>query len=185
MKHTFYSTFPLLLTVQKSMTNLRCTLLALYANVQGANSPYRSVQAYHGDENDNGLSEACKEWIVVGDDQLAITEIIYNIDGCECEGRSTGGIHESSVERSGCADEGNSSAVLNVSRNVSICKRFCINNTYSAPSGRITRSTTCAYSTPSGCFGPSRKGTFRTYPLPVLSFRRYFFKSALHPTRKG
>jgi hypothetical protein len=182
MRYTFCSTFPL--PVQNH-THLLCPSLPFYADIQGTDTPNRSEQAHHGNENDNWLSEACKKWIVVGDDQFAFAEIIHKIDSRECEHCSTCRIHECSMKRGGCANEGNCGTVLNISGTVSVCKICCSEKTYSAPSGRITRSSTCSYSTPSGCFGPSRNGTLSTYPLPVLSFRRNFFRSALHPTRKG
>lgn len=90
-------------------SNLSSLLLLLLANadVQVANDPAKDKEHQEPARKSQRLPELGGRRVFVGDDEVALTELVDYIDGDEVEGRASNCVHESSVEGSFIGDERN------------------------------------------------------------------------------
>ena len=80
--------------LQPRLTRL---LLLSYADVQVSNHPTQPKHHQHACEDGHGLREARAHRVVVCDDEVAVAELVDNVECCQGDGCSAECIHEGAV----------------------------------------------------------------------------------------
>jgi hypothetical protein len=92
-------------------------LLALSdARVDAANGPDGGEEGKHAQRDDNGLPVACRPGVVVRDNEIAVPEVVDEVDGGQFKAGATQRVHECPVEAGRVVDERDGGEELDVGR---------------------------------------------------------------------
>jgi len=87
----------------RSKLDLRLT--TSNADVHPAEYPPDAEDSYRGEEDGERLPEACEEWVVVGDDDVAVPHLVDHVQRSELQRGAANGVHEGAVKRVRCLNE--------------------------------------------------------------------------------